>query len=107
MLPGVLEAEITEHLGYGAHAVEGRGSGSGNSRNGYYPTTVRTDVGEVRVEVSRNRKDDLAPVTVPVGQRRLSGLDQKVISLFAKGLTTGDIAAHLFDVYSNVRTPAN
>jgi putative transposase len=97
VLQGALEAEITDHLGYEAHAVEGRGSG--NSRNGFYPKTVRTEIGDVRVEVPRDRNGDFEPATVPVGQRRLTGLDQMVISLYAKGLTTGDIAGHLFEVY--------
>ena len=96
VLQSALEAEITEHLGYEPHAVEGRNSG--NSRNGHYPKTVRTEVGDVRVEVPRDRAGTFEPVTVPVGQRRLSGLDAQVISLYAKGLTTGDIASHLFDV---------
>ena len=100
VLQGALEAEITDHLGYEAHAAEGRGSG--NSRNGFYPKTVRTEVGDVRVEVPRDRNGSFEPVTVPVGQRRLSGLDQMVISLYAKGLTTGDISAHLFDVYDQL-----
>ncbi len=97
VLQGALEAEISDHLGYERHAVEGRGSG--NSRNGHYPKTVRTEIGDVAVKVPRDRNGDFEPVTVPVGQRRLSGLDQMVISLYAKGLTTGDIASHLFDVY--------
>jgi transposase-like protein len=97
VLQGALEAEITDHLGYEPHAVEGRGSG--NSRNGHYPKTVRTEIGDVAVKVPRDRNGDFVPVTVPVGVRRLTGLDQMVISLYAKGLTTGDIAGHLFDVY--------
>jgi transposase-like protein len=97
VLQGALESEITDHLGYEPHAVEGRGSG--NSRNGHYPKTVRTEIGDVEVRVPRDRNGTFEPVTVPVGQRRLSGLDQMVISLYAKGLTTGDIAAHLEDVY--------
>lgn len=96
VLQGALEAELTEHLGYEAHAVEGRGSG--NSRNGYYPKTVRTEVGDVALQVPRDRNGTFEPATVRVGQRRLSGLDQLVISLYAKGLTTGDIASHLYDV---------
>ena len=96
VLQGALEAEITDHLGYEPHAIEGRGSG--NSRNGHYPKTVRTEVGDVRVGVPRDRNGTFEPATVPVGQRRLSGLDQLVISLYAKGLTTGDIASHLYDV---------
>ncbi len=87
-----LETELTDHLGYEPHAVEGKRSG--NSRNGTYPKTVRTEVGDVRVEVPRDRNGTFDPVTVPKGERRLTGLDQAVISLYAKGLTTGDIEAH-------------
>ncbi len=97
VLQGALEAEITEHLGYEPHSVEGHGSG--NSRNGHYGKTVRTEVGDVRVDIPRDRNGSFEPATIPVGQRRLTGLDQMVISLYAKGLTTGDISAHLFDVY--------
>ncbi len=97
VLQGALGVEIADHLGYERHAVDGRGSG--NSRNGYYPKTIRTEVGDVEIQVPRDRNGTFEPVIVPVGQRRLSGLDQMVISLYAKGLTTGDIAAHLFDVY--------
>jgi transposase-like protein len=97
VLQGALESEITNHLGYERHGVEGRRSG--NSRNGHYPKTVRTEVGDVEVKIPRDRNGSFEPATVPVGERRLSGLDQMVISLYAKGLTTGDIAAHLDDVY--------
>ncbi len=97
VLQGALESELTEHLGYEAHSIDGRGSG--NSRNGFYPKTVRTDVGDVRVEIPRDRNGTFKPATVPVGERRLTGLDQTIISLYAKGLTTGDIAGHLFEVY--------
>jgi transposase-like protein len=96
VLQTALETELTDHLGYEPHAMAGRGSG--NSRNGYYPKTVRTEVGDVRLEVPRDRNGSFTPATVPVGQRRLAGLDQAIISLYAKGLTTGDIAAHLEDV---------
>ena len=92
-----LEVELTDHLGYEPHAVEGRGSG--NSRNGSYPKTVTTDVGTVDLRVPRDRNGSFDPVTVPKGQRRLSGLSANVISLYAKGMTTGDIQAHLFDIY--------
>jgi putative transposase len=92
-----LEVELSEHLGYEPHAVEGRGSG--NSRNGSYPKTVTTDVGPVELRVPRDRNATFEPVTVPKGQRRLSGLSTNVISLYAKGMTTGDIQAHLFDIY--------
>lgn len=97
VLQGALEVEMTDHLGYERHAVEGRRSG--NSRNGHYPKTVRTEIGDVDVKVPRDRNGTFEPVTVPVGQRRLTGLDQMVVSLYAKGLTTGDIAAYLEEVY--------
>src|SRR5947207_9410159 len=92
-----LEVEMNEHLGYEPHAVEGRGSG--NSRNGSYPKTVSTDVGTVGLRVPRDRNGSFDPVTVPKGQRRLSGLSTNVISLYAKGMTTGDIQAHLLEIY--------
>ena len=91
-----LETEMTEHLGYEANHVSGRGSG--NSRNGTYPKTVRTEIGDVHLNVPRDRNATFDPVTVPKGQRRLAGLDQAIISLYAKGLTTGDIESHLEDV---------
>src|SRR4249920_3956525 len=75
-----LEVELTDHLGYERHAVEGRGSG--NSRNGSYPKTVTTDVGPVGLRVPRDRNATFDPVTVPKGQRRLSGLSTNVISLY-------------------------
>ena len=92
-----LEVELTDHLGYEAHAVEGRGSG--NSRNGSYPKTVTTEIGQVDVRVPRDRNGSFEPVTVPKGQRRLDGLSANVISLYAKGMTTGDIQAHLAEIY--------
>src|SRR3954452_4838957 len=92
-----LEVELSDHLGYEPHAVEGRGSG--NSRNGSYPKTVTTDVGPVELRVPRDRNATFDPVTVPKGQRRLSGLSTNVISLYAKGMTTGDIQAHLLEIY--------
>ncbi len=99
VLQGALEAEISDHLGYEAHSSDGWGSG--NSRNGLYPKTVVTDVGDVRVEVLRDRNGTFDPRTVPVGTRRLAGVDAQIISLYAKGMTTGDIAAHLFDAYDH------
>ena len=83
-----LEVEMTDHLGYEPHAVDGRGTG--NSRNGSYPKTVTTEVGQVRLRVPRDRNASFDPVTVPKGQRRLDGLTGNVVSLYAKGVTTGD-----------------
>ena len=76
VLQGALESEITDHLGYERHAVEGRGW---ELANGHYPKTVRTEIGDVAVKIPRDRNGSFEPATVPVGQRRLSGLDQMVI----------------------------
>ena len=92
-----LEVEMAEHLGYERHAVGGRGSG--NSRNGTTPKTVTTEIGQVDLRVPRDRAGTFAPVTVPKHRRRLDGLSGNVISLYAKGLTTGEIQAHLEEIY--------
>jgi len=97
VLETALEAELDEHLGYPKHAVEGRNRG--NSRNGTRSKTVLTEVGEVELEVPRDRDGSFEPKIVRKRQRRMSGVDELVISLAAKGLTTGEIAAHLADVY--------
>jgi transposase-like protein len=97
VLETALEAELDEHLGYPKHAVEGRNTG--NSRNGTRAKTVLTEVGEVELDVPRDRDGSFEPKIVRKRQRRMSGVDELVISLAAKGLTTGEIAAHLADVY--------
>jgi putative transposase len=92
-----LEVEMADHLGYERHDPAGRGSG--NSRNGVYPKTVTTEIGDVELAMPRDRNASFEPVTVPKGARRLDGLSGNVISLYAKGLTTGDIQAHLLEIY--------
>jgi putative transposase len=102
VLEAGLEAELTEHLGYDKHAVEGRGGG--NSRNGTRPKTVLTEVGPVKLDVPRDRDSSFAPQLVKKRQRRLHGVDEMIISLTAKGLTTGEAQAQLAEVYgSDVR----
>src|SRR5438445_3228321 len=95
VLETALDVELSEHLG---HDRGGR-SGSGNVRNGSSQKTVRTDVGEVRLTVPRDRAGTFAPAVVPKHSRRLAGFDDAVLSLYAKGMTTGDIANHLADIY--------
>ena len=92
-----LEVEMSEHLGYERHDPVGRGSG--NNRNGGYAKTVTTDVGDVELRMPRDRNGTFEPQTVPKHQRRLDGLSGNVISLYAKGMTTGDIQAHLWEIY--------
>ena len=97
VLQSALESEMASHLGYDKHDPVGRNRG--NSRNGSTPKTVTTEIGKVTVEVPRDRHGTFEPVIVPKHQRRLPGFDENVISLYAKGMTTGDIVAHLEDVY--------
>jgi len=97
VLESALEGEMEDHLGYARHDSAGRGSG--NSRNGSRAKTVITEAGPVEVEVPRDRNSSFEPQIVPKRQRRLSGIDDLVISLSAKGLTHGEIAAHLGEVY--------
>lgn len=97
VLESALEGEITDHLGYDRH--DAAGDGSGNSRNGKRAKTVTTDVGPVRIEVPRDRDASFEPKIVAKRQRRLSGVDEMVISLSAKGLTHGEISAHLAEIY--------
>jgi transposase-like protein len=97
VLETALEAEMTEHLGYEKHAPAGRNRG--NSRNGARPKTVITEAGPVEVEVPRDRDGTFEPKIVPKRARRLAGVDDMVISLVAKGLTTGEVQAHLAEVY--------
>jgi len=92
-----LEVEMTEHLGYDKHAAEG--DGSGNSRNGTRSKTVITEIGPVELDVPRDRAGTFEPQTVKKRQRRLEGVDAMVISLSAKGLTTGEVQAHLAEVF--------
>ena len=93
-----LQGEMTAHLGYEPYAVEGRGSG--NSRNGTAkPKTVQTAAGPAEIAVPRDRNGSFEPVTVPKGSRRFTEFDDMVIALYAKGLTTRDIAEWLEQTY--------
>lgn len=92
-----LQGEMTAHLGYERYAAEGRGSG--NSRNGATPKTVQTAAGAAEVSVPRDRAGSFEPVTVPKGTRRFTEFDDMVIALYAKGLTTRDIAEWLAQTY--------
>jgi putative transposase len=97
VLETALEAEMTEHLGYDRHDPAGRDGG--NSRNGTRTKTVLTEIGPVQIEVPRDRDASFDPVIVRKRQRRLDGIDEIVLSLSARGLTTGEIAAHFHEVY--------
>lgn len=93
----LLEMEMTNHLGYAKHAAEGRGSG--NSRNGKSKKTVTMSNGEVELEVPRDRNSEFEPILVEKRQSHLKGLDEAVLSLYAKGMTVRDIQSHLNELY--------
>jgi putative transposase len=97
LVESALEGELTDHLGYDRHDAAGRDGG--NSRNGHRTKTVLTEVGPVEIAVPRDRDGSFQPKIVAKRQRRLSGVDELVISLSAKGLTTGEVQAHLLEVY--------
>ncbi|WP_155053966.1 IS256 family transposase [Streptomyces blattellae] len=97
VLESALEGEITDHLGYDKHDPAGKDGG--NSRNGTRSKTVLTDIGPVEIDVRRDREGSFEPAIVKKRQRRLSGVDEMVLSLSAKGLTHGEISSHLAEVY--------
>jgi putative transposase len=98
VLETALAEEMTEHLGYEKH--DPAGSGGDNIRNGSRAKTVLTDnTGHVSIDVPRDRAGTFEPQIVKKRQRRLSGVDEIVLSLYAKGLTTGEISAHFAEIY--------
>jgi putative transposase len=98
VLETALNQEMTEHLGHEKHAPPG--NESGNVRNGTRPKTVLTEAtGQVGIEVPRDRAGTFEPQIVRKRQRRLTGVDEMVLSLYAKGLTTGEISAHFAEIY--------
>ena len=98
VLESALEGELTDHLGRGRHEVTA-GDQVPNHRNGHRSKTVTTEVGPVEIAVPRDREGTFEPQLVRKRQRRLSGVDEMVLSLSAKGLTHGEISAHLREVY--------
>ncbi|MGE3445862.1 MAG: transposase [Acidimicrobiia bacterium] len=88
-----LDAELTEHVGY--DRGDPAAGAFPNSRNGTYPKTVATQVGDVELAVPRDRRGTFSPMLVPKGARRLDGLDSVIVSLYAGGMTLRDITHHL------------
>ena len=104
MVERALEAEMSDHLGYEAYAPEGRGTG--NSRNGKTKKTVQSDAGQFEIEVPRDREGSFEPQLVRKRQRRLDGFDDKVLALYARGLSTREIQAQLEELYGVEVSPA-
>ncbi len=99
----VLEGEMTEHLGYEKHAAAGMGTG--NSRNGKSSKKIRTDTGDLEIVVPRDREGEFEPQFVRKRQRRLPGFDDKVIALYARGMTTREIQSGLRELYGTEVSP--
>ncbi len=92
-----MDAELTEHLGY--ERGEAPPGGAGNARNGFSEKTVHTEHGSVRIEQPRDRVGSFEPVIVPRHQRRFRGFDEKIVALYARGMSVRDIQAHLRELY--------
>jgi putative transposase len=98
-----LHAELTEHLGYEQHAVEGRGSG--NSRNGCGTKTLQSEQGPIAIEVPRDRNGTFEPQLVKKHQRRFDGFDDKILGMYARGMSVRDIQAQLSELYGTEVSP--
>ena len=98
-----LQAELTDHLGYEPNAAEGQGTG--NSRNGAGKKTLRTDQGNVTVEVPRDRNGTFEPKLIKKHQRSFNGFDDKILSMYARGMSVRDIQAHLAEIYGTEISP--
>ena len=99
-----LEGELTAHLGYEKHATEGRNSK--NSRNGKAVKRVKTSTSQIDIEVPRDRDGSFEPQLLPKRRRRLPGFDDKVLALYARGLTTRESQGHLKEMYGVSVSPS-
>ena len=97
LLERALNGELTHHLGYEKH--DPAGNNSGNSRNGTTPKVVKGKRGQVEIEVPRDRNGEFEPQLVKKNQKRFDGLDEKIISLYSRGLTQNEIKGHLEEIY--------
>ena len=104
MIEAALGSEMTEHLGYEKHSADG--NGSGNSRNGNSKKILKGDHGEVEIDIPRDRTGTFEPQIIKKGQTRLSVLDDQILALYAKGMSTRDIAATLKELYDADVSPA-
>jgi putative transposase len=99
-----LDGELTHHLGYEKH--DAAGDNSGNSRNGTTPKTLRGKRGQVQIDVPRDRASEFEPQLVKKNQTRFDGLDEKIISLYARGMTLSEIQGHLEEIYGVEVSPS-
>ena len=95
----MLEGELEEELGYTKHDYKNKETD--NSRNGHSKKTVRSDYGEIELEIPRDRKGEFEPVVVKKHQRDISGIEDQIISMYARGMTVRDIQSHIEDIYGS------
>jgi len=98
-----LNAELSEHLGYEKNSPAGRGSG--NNRNGTSSKTLKTDKGELPIEVPRDRNGSFEPVVVKNHQTHFDGFDDKILSMYGRGMSVRDIQQHLKELYGTEVSP--
>lgn len=104
LLERAMNAELTHHLGYEKHDPKGRNSG--NSRNGASLKNMQGDDGNIPIEVPRDRNGTYTPEIIPKHQTRFEGLDDKILALYARGMTTRDIQDQLHEMYQVDVSPA-
>src|ERR1700752_302184 len=104
ILERAMSAELTEHLGYEKH--DPAGYKSGNTRNGKSSKNLKGEFGEIEIETPRDRNGTFEPQIVEKGQRRFNGFDEKILSMYARGMTTRDIEGHLKEMYGVEVSPA-
>jgi putative transposase len=97
LLEKALQGELTHHLGYPKWSPEGKNTG--NSRNGKNTKKIKGEFGEMEIEVPRDRNGEFEPLIIPKGQSRFDGFDDKIISLYARGMSTREIRDHLKEIY--------
>jgi transposase-like protein len=96
-IEGMLDAELTEELGYEKHSIAGKNTG--NSRNGKSHKTLKNENGEIDISIPRDRNGNFDPIIVKKYERTLGPIEDKIISMYAKGMTTRDIQAHIEEIY--------
>ncbi len=96
-LQAMLDAEMTDHLGYPKN--HSAGQLTGNSRNGYSKKTIKANLGEAKIQVPRDRNGDFEPIAVKKYETVESDVEEKIVSMYAKGMTTRDIHSHMKDIY--------
>jgi putative transposase len=99
----LLDEELTDHLGF--EKYDQKSKVIDNSRNGYTPKTVKSKFGEIGLDVPRDRKSEFDPQIVKKHKRDISGLEEKIISMYAKGMSTRDIQSHIKDLYNYEISP--